>query len=104
MSCLLLMTAEQLGGRDMAYFAKVENDVVVEVIGVNNLICGEPELSFPNTELLGQTYIADILKFHGEWLQTSYNGNFRGTYAGIGYTYNPTLGEYGEFVAPPTEA
>jgi hypothetical protein len=84
----------------MAYFAKVENDVVVEVIGVNNLICGEPELSFPDTEPLGQEYIADILEFAGTWLQTSYNGNFRGTYAGIGYIYNAALDI---FVAPLSE-
>ena len=29
--------------------------------------------------------------------RTSYNGNFRGTYAGIGYTYDPVLDE---FIAP----
>jgi len=32
--------------------------------------------------------------------RTSYNGNFRGTYAGIGYTYDPVADE---FVAPVVE-
>jgi hypothetical protein len=82
----------------MAYFAKVENNIVTDVISVNNEICGEPQLQFPATEPLGQTYIADVLQFVGEWLQTSYNGAFRGTYAGIGYTYDAALDE---FVAPP---
>jgi hypothetical protein len=31
-------------------------------------------------------------------LRTSYNGNIRGRYAGIGYTYDETLDE---FIAPP---
>ena len=29
--------------------------------------------------------------FGGTWKQTSYNGNFRKNYAGIGYTYNSDL-------------
>jgi hypothetical protein len=81
----------------MAYFAKVENNIVTDVISVNNEICGEPQLQFPATEPLGQTYIANVLQFDGEWLQTSYNGAYRGTYAGIGYTYDAALDE---FVAP----
>jgi len=32
--------------------------------------------------------------------RTSYNGNFRGRYAGIGYTYDPVADE---FVAPVVE-
>jgi len=39
-----------------------------------------------------------VLGLSGTWLQTSYNGNFRGVYAGSGYTYDPVLDE---FVAPP---
>ena len=27
----------------------------------------------------------------GNWIQTSYNGNIRKQYAGIGYSYNETL-------------
>jgi hypothetical protein len=82
----------------MAHFAKVSNNIVDEVIVVANSDCGN--LEFPESEPIGQAYIAS-LDVMGEWLQTSYNGNFRGCYAGIGYTFNASLGEYGEFVAPP---
>lgn len=85
----------------MAYFAKVENNIVTEVISISNSVCGEPTLIFPDTDSAGRAFIANTLKFHGTWLQTSYNNNFRGTYAGVGYTFDPALGEYGEFVAPP---
>ena len=69
----------------MAHFAKVENGVVGQVIVVANADCGGGE--FPESEPIGQAFIAS-LGIEGEWLQTSYNGNFRGTYAGIGFTYD----------------
>ena len=72
----------------MAHFAKIENNVVTQVIVLSNEVCGEPTLDFPQTEALGQTFIADTLKLEGEWKQTSYNSTIRGTYAGIGYTYD----------------
>jgi hypothetical protein len=81
----------------MAHFAKLNNNVVTQVIVLSNDVCGEPTLDFPETEALGQTFIADTLELNGTWKQTSYNGNFRGTYAGIGYTYDPDLDE---FIAP----
>ena len=81
----------------MAHFAQVVSDIVQEVIVVANSDCND--LPFPESEPIGQAFIAS-LGIAGEWLQTSYNGNFRGTYAGIGYTYDAALGEYGEFVAP----
>ena len=72
----------------MAHFAKLNNNVVTQVIVLSNEVCGEPTLDFPETEALGQAFIADILKLDGTWKQTSYNNNFRGIYAGIGYTYD----------------
>jgi hypothetical protein len=83
----------------MAYFAKLDNNnVVTEVIGISNEVCGEPTLAYPDTDSAGRAFIANGLKFAGTWLQTSYNGNFRGVYAGIGYTYDAALDI---FVAPP---
>lgn len=73
----------------MAHFAKIENNIVTQVIVISNDVCGEPTLVFPNTENAGQAFIANILKLDGEWKQTSYNGNYRGVYAGIGWTYDP---------------
>ena len=78
----------------MAHFAKVENNTVEQVIVVANSDCGGGD--FPESEPIGQAFIAS-LALDGEWLQTSYHGNFRGTYAGIGYTYDAELDE---FVAP----
>jgi len=84
----------------MAHFAKVNNNNVDEVIVIANDDCGN--LEFPESEPVGQAFIAS-LGLVGEWLQTSYNNNFRGVYAGIGYTFDASLGEYGEFVAPIPE-
>lgn len=81
----------------MAHFAQINNNIVGQVIVIANSECDN--LPFPDSEPVGQTYIAS-LGIEGEWLQTSYNGNFRGTYAGNGYSFDPTLGKYGEFIAP----
>ena len=81
----------------MAYFAEISNNEIIQVIAISNT--DVDNLPFPESEPIGQAFIAS-LGIVGEWLQTSYNANFRGVYAGIGYTFNPALGEYGEFVAP----
>lgn len=81
----------------MAHFAKIENGVVSQVIVVNNSDCAGGE--YPLSEPIGQDFIAEI-GIEGEWLQTSYNSNFRGTYAGIGYTYDPDLDEFVSPTAP----
>ena len=80
----------------MAHFARVEKNVVQQVIVVSNDDCGGGE--FPESEPIGQAFIAS-LGLTGEWLQTSYHSNFRAYYAGIGYTYDAQLDE---FVPPPT--
>lgn len=81
----------------MAHFAKVNsNNVVEQVIVVNDSDCGGG--NFPESEPIGQAFIAS-LDLDGEWLQTSYNNNFRGIYAGIGFTYDSALDE---FVLPVT--
>ena len=87
----------------MAYFAKLENNIVTEVIAISNDSCGEPTLTFPDTDSAGRAYIANGLKFAGTWAQTSYNASFRNCYAGVGYHFLPDAGEYGEFVPPTIE-
>lgn len=79
----------------MANFAQVTNNIVEQVIVISNEDCDN--LPFPDSEPVGQAFIAS-LGYTGEWLQTSYNGNFRGCYAGIGYTWNGT-----DFVPPTIE-
>jgi hypothetical protein len=79
----------------MAHFAKVVENKVHHVIVVDNSDCGGG--TFPASESVGQAFIAS-LGLDGEWLQTSYHANFRGAYAGIGFTYDAELDE---FIAPP---
>jgi hypothetical protein len=70
----------------MAYFAQInEDNVVTEVIAVNNETI--EYLPYPESEPVGQAFIAS-LGIEGLFLQTSYNNNFRGTFASIGYTYD----------------
>jgi hypothetical protein len=80
----------------MAHFAKLDdNNMVVDVIVVSNDDAPDP---YPESEPIGQAFIADVLGLPGTWLQTSYHGNFRGAYAGPGYTYDPATDT---FVEPP---
>lgn len=82
----------------MAYFALIDNqNIVTDVIAVNN--AEVDYLPFPESEPIGQAFIAS-LGFTGTWLQTSYNANFRGVYAGIGFTYDPTTDEFIQPEAP----
>jgi hypothetical protein len=79
----------------MAYFAEIDQtNTVLQVIAVNN--SDVDNYPFPESEPVGQAYIAS-LGIEGQWLQTSYNANFRGVYAGPGYTYDVALDV---FVAP----
>lgn len=72
----------------MAHFAEIdENNVVLRVIVVGNSdITDENGIE---QEQLGIEFCQRLLG--GNWKQTSYNGNMRKNYAGIGYTYNPNL-------------
>lgn len=62
----------------MAHFAKVENGIVTNVVVVDN-----------EHEANGQAFL-NSLGLEGTWIQTSYNGNIRGKYAGIEDVYNKT--------------
>lgn len=68
----------------MAHFAQLDNNnVVVQVIVVSNneLIDNGQE-----SEAKGIAFCQSL--FGGNWKQTSYNGNIRKNYAGVGYTYD----------------
>ena len=82
----------------MAHFAQVdEYQIVRNVIVIDNSDCGGGD--YPDSEPIGQAFIEGI-GIAGDWLQTSYHGNFRGQYAGQGMTYDPALDE---FVSPQPE-
>ena len=81
----------------MAHFARIEFGIVRDVNVINNSDCGGGD--YPESEPIGQAFIAS-LGIAGEWKQTSYNGNFRGKYAGIGDIYDV---ENDVFVSPTVE-
>jgi hypothetical protein len=71
----------------MAHFAKIENGVVTQVIVVDNKDCSDA--NGVEKEYIGAAFCEKL--FGGEWKQTSYNGNIRKNYAGIGYSYNADI-------------
>lgn len=74
----------------MAHFAKIEDGIVRQVIVVNNEVLLDSE--GVEQEALGTAFCEEL--FGGTWIQTSYNNNFRGRYAGIGDVYDPVADEF----------
>jgi hypothetical protein len=77
----------------MAHFVQITNGTVTNGIAISNDVVG---VDYPESEPVGQTFIAQH-GYEGQWLQTSYNNNFRKQYAGIGFTYDA---DADVFVAP----
>lgn len=69
----------------MAHFAKIENNIVVQIIVIDDKDAPDPAPT--NSEPAGKDFIRSI-GLDGEWIQTSYNNNFRKQYASIGCTYD----------------
>ena len=71
----------------MSHWAELdENNIVLRVtVGDNNDPNGDE----------GYQWLIDNLG--GSWIKTSYNGNIRKNYAGIGFTYDPVRDA---FIAP----
>ena len=65
----------------MSHFAEIDSDSIVQRVIV-------AEQDFINSGAVGDSF---------NWVQTSYNGNFRKNYAGTGYTYDKTKDA---FIAP----
>jgi hypothetical protein len=76
----------------MAHFVKMNGNTVEQVIVVNNEVLENKP--FPESEPIGIAFCKSLYGADTEWLQTSYNGNFRGRYAGIGSIYDPELDEF----------
>lgn len=89
----------------MAHFAELDaNNLVLRVIVINNEILRENvtsevdgmiEIAPIEKESKGIDFLKGLYGADTNWKQTSYNGNFRGKYAGIGDTFDGT-----NFVAP----
>ncbi len=78
----------------MAHFAKLDdNNVVEQVIVVSN--DDIKDNTGTEIESIGVAFCQKLLGADTNWKQTSYNGNFRGNYAGIGYTYATNVATLG---------
>ena len=74
----------------MAHFAKLGKGNIIETIEVvSNDIA--------TTEQAGVDFLNNLYGTRDVWKQTSYNGNIRKNYAGVGYTYDQTRDA---FIAP----
>ena len=70
----------------MAHFAQLDdNNVVTQVIVVSN--DDTSDSNGVEVESIGVAFCQSLLGAETNWKQTSYNGNMRGNYAGIGMKY-----------------
>ena len=70
----------------MAHFAKIGlNNIVTDVLVVANR--ETMDSNGVEHESIGVEFLKNLTG-HETWIQTSYNGNIRKNYAGIGYTYD----------------
>lgn len=83
----------------MAHFAELDaNNTVLRVIVVGNDMILDEQCQ--ESEAVGVTFCQSLFGADTRWVQTSYNGNFRKNYAGIGYTYDA---DRDAFIAPKPE-
>lgn len=83
----------------MAHFAQFDGEyVVINVIVVGNDVIDN--LPFPQSEPIGVEFCQSLYGADTNWAQTSYNGNFRYNYAGVGYLFDPTAQPNGAFIPP----
>ena len=81
----------------MAHVARIDEDGIVrEVHVLRNEDLPNDGAFTPEVEAAANAF-QHSLGLDGVWKLTSYNGNFRGTYAGVGFRYDSELDE---FVAP----
>jgi hypothetical protein len=72
----------------MAHYAQIDdNNVVTQVIVIDNK--DTADANGVEKEYIGAAFCERL--FGGTWKQTSYNGNIRKNYAGIGYTYQSDI-------------
>jgi len=73
----------------MAHFAELDNNnIVLRILVVGNNDC--LDANNKESEIVGITFLQNLYGSDKVWKQTSYNGNIRKNYAGIGYTYDQT--------------
>ena len=72
----------------MAHFAELDSDNKVTRVVVVGNDCVPSDMHVD-----GETWCQNFFK-GGTWKQTSYNNNFRGLYAGLGYRWNPDINRF----------
>lgn len=76
----------------MAHFARIKDNNILNVIVVSNDVLENKE--FPESEPIGIAFCKSLFGEDTEWVQTSYNNNFRGIYAGSADFYDPETGTF----------
>ena len=76
----------------MAHFVQMNGNTCGQVIVVNNEVLENKP--FPESEPIGIAFCKSLYGEDTEWLQTSYNANFRGKYASPGNIYNPITDKF----------
>jgi hypothetical protein len=67
----------------MAHFAKLGvGNIIIKVAVVSNDVA--------TTEQAGVDFLNNLYNTRDVWKQTSYNGNIRKNFAGVGYSYDQT--------------
>jgi hypothetical protein len=65
----------------MAHYAQLDDDnTVLDVMKISD-----------DYEDCGEDYINNVCMIPGRWIKTSYNGTIRGSFAGVGFSYNEEL-------------
>lgn len=74
----------------MAHFAELDqNNIVLRVIVVDNKDTADADGN--EVESIGVAFCQSLYGANAIWKQTSYHGNIRKNYSGIGYTYDMAL-------------
>ena len=81
----------------MAHIARIDEDGICREVHVLNNSDLPNNGDFSEETEEAANAFQHSLGLSGTWKLTSYNGNFRGRYAGVGYKYDAELDE---FVAP----
>lgn len=70
----------------MAHFAEIKDGIVQRVIVIDNNTIDNKE--FPESEPIGIAFCKSLFGEDTQWLQCSYNENFRGVYPSIDAKYD----------------
>lgn len=80
----------------MAHFAKIdENNIVQEIVVVNNNVIIDDQNN--ESEQIGINFCKSLYGQNTNWIQASYNSNFRKQFPNIGYKYDSSKNK---FIAP----